>query len=1103
MRLEEGQTDVVMGSVLMLPQIKRSGQAYNNTNSGPGSRIARCASGMAWMLMRIPRCLLLVLTVGLLGLPMANAQVVTADIVGTVTDNNGAVLQGAKVTIVNADTQLTRSTVSGGTGEYSFTLLPPGAYTVRVVQTGFKAKEVRSVKIGAGDRAREDAQLDIGAATETVTVTGESAAALQADSSTVQDVVSEQSMQDMPLNGRNLASAVQQAAGVNQASPSSISSGGRPDDRRPGFSFAANGQSDLSNNSLVDGLDNNEREQGFAGIRPSLDAISEVRVLTNNYAAEVGRTAGAVVNIITKAGTNNFHGSAYEYFRNDVFDAKDYFAGSKTPEYRQNVFGGTLGGPIVKNKTFFFGDLEANRAIQGVVSSSTVPTAFEESNPGDFSDIGGPVIPAQSINATGLAYFKMYPTPTNSKLINNYVSSMNKTQYAISTDDRVDHQFGAKDTMFVRFGYNPTSTVIPGAFPNVKVAGKTVNPGGSSYFGPSKTVATNIQSNYIHIFSPNLVLELKAGYTRIDIKTDTANHGLSLASDLGLVDSYTGSDATGLPRMWMINGDFTSLGDSIFMPIYDINNTFQYNGAFTYSRGNHNLKAGGAIIRRELNYFQDQWSPQGGFIFQPSATYNSLGSLLTGSPSFSERGNDLAHQGLRSWEPSVYGQDDWHAKPWLTLNFGVRWEAYTPITDAHNKFANFDVQQLKILVAGQGTTASGGVKTDYSDFSPRVGAEVNLGNGTVVRGGFGMSYYPPIMQTQVENANAPFSYDCFPCFSATFPNLPVPSSDASNPVGTVSAVDMHLKNAYVRQFNLFVQKQIGSNSITIGGVGENGRRALYLRNSDEPLPSGAGNAKPAYVYATQLPNVTEIQYIDNSGISNYYGLQVEFHRSSTKGMTFDGNYTWGHGLSNSVQAASTYTNPSPALVTDDPMYDYGNSPLDVRHRVAGSLSYELPFGKTAHGVEAAAISGWQASLMGFWQTGLPFTVVDSTAAINLPGVSSDRPNQSGSAALSQPSINKWFNTSVFSTQSVGVAGNESSDSVYGPRARVLNASLLKDFSVLESLRMQFRAEFFNITNTPNFGQPGNGLTTKQFGVVSSTAGNMNPRQMQFALKLHF
>jgi hypothetical protein len=1053
---------------------------------------------------RLLCCLsVLILSVLLFGGIQSRAQVVTSDIVGTVTDNNGALLPGVKVTIVNADTQLTRSTVSGNTGEYSFTLLPPGTYTVRLVQTGFKAKEVRNVKVGAGDRAREDAQLDIGAATETVTVAGESAAALQTDSSTVQDVVSEQTVQDLPLNGRNLAGAVQLAAGVNQASPNSIAGGARSDDHRPGFAFAANGQSDLANNSLVDGLDNNERQQGLTGIRPSLDAIAEVRVLTNNYDAEVGRTAGAVVNVITKPGTNALHGSVFEYFRNDIFDAKNFFtsAGSRTPEYRQNVFGGTLGGPIRKNKTFFFGDVEDNRTIQGVVSTSTIPTAAEELNPGDFSDRGGPVVPANKINATGLAYFKMYPTPTNSKLINNYVGQFNKIQNGISTDDRIDHQFGANDTMFVRFGYNPIYTFVPGTLPNVSVAGTTVNPGAASY---QHATATNIQANYVHIFSPNLVLELKAGYTRINIDTEPENHGLALASKVGLIDTYSAPDATGLPYMWMLAGDYTGLGDSLFIPINDINNTFQYRGALTYSRGSHNFKVGGAIIRRELNYLQDQWSPQGGFIFEPTAPYhNSLANLLAGAPVFSERGADFIHQGLRSWEPSLYGQDDWHVKPWLTLNMGVRWEAYTPITDAHNKFANFNVQQLKILIAGQGTSASGGVKTDYSDVSPRVGAEINLGHGLVVRGGFGFSYYPPIMQTQVENTNAPFSYICFPCFSSQFPNLPVPSADASNPTGTVSAIDPSLKNAYVRQFNLFVQKQMGPNSISIGAVGENGRRALFLRNDDLPLPAGIGNPKPSYVYAKQLPNVTNIQFIDNSGVSNYYGFQAEFRRSSTKGLTFNGNYTWGHGLSNSVQAASTFTNPSPALVTNNPMYDYGNSPLDVRHRIAGSLSYELPFGKTAHGLEAAAISGWQTNLMGFWQTGLPFTVVDATAAINLPGISSDRPNQSGSAALSNPSIGKWFNTSAFSTQSVGVAGSERSDSVYGPRARVVNASLLKDFSVFESLRMQFRAEFFNLTNTPNFGQPGNGLTTGQFGVVSATAGNMTPREMQFALKLHF
>lgn len=1038
--------------------------------------------------------------------PPAFAQAVTGAIVGTVTDSSGAVIPGAKITAVNTDTQLNRSMDSTSTGDYVFTLLSPGIYTVRVEHSGFTTHLVNAIKVVAGARVRVDVKLAPGATTETVTVNGSTIPLLQTDSSTVQNVIGEQAVQDLPLNGRNLESAVQQTAGVNPGSPNAIGGGQRPDDRRPGFTFVANGQSDLSNNNMVDGLDNNEREQGFSGIHPSIDAIAEVRVLTNDYSADLGRTAGAVVDIITKAGTDTFHGSLYEYFRNDKFDALDYFASPalRKTEYRQNIFGGSLGGPIVKGKTFFFADVEENRMVQGQVSVNTVPTLYEEQNPGDFSDIGGPVVPTADITPVGLAYFKMYPTPNGTGTILNYTSQPNETQYGTSTDDRIDHHFSDKDSIFVRFGYNPVSTLIPGAFPATQVSNTTVYPnGGVNFTGPSQTTATNVQADYVHIFNPNLLLELKAGFTRINIHTLPLNHGVDWASKLGFGNSYHTTDSTGLPLMWMLAGDYASLGDAIFVPIIDVNNTFQYNGALTYTRASHNIKIGGALIRRQLNYFQDQFSPEGGFTFEPFGQYNnSLANLLAGSPLFAERGNDLAHQGLRSWEPSVYAEDNWHAKSWLTLNLGVRWETYTPITDAHDQYANFDVKTLKVLIAGKDTDSKGGVATDYSDFSPRLGFEAKVNRSTVVRGGFGYSYYPTLMQTQIQNVNPPFSYVCFPCFGSSFPNLPTPSADASNPVGTVSAEAMDLKNAYVRQYNLFVEEQVGANSFSIGGVGTQGRRALYLRNYDLPLPPGSGNPTPPYVYGAQLPNVTNIQYVDNSGITNYFAFQTMFQRQMSHGFAANINYTWGHALSNGVQTASSTTNTY-ALITNDPMYDYGNSPIDVRHRIAGDIIYEIPFAKSRHGFLGEAAGGWQAVLMGFWQTGLPFTVVDSTAAINLPGVTSDRPNQIGSASIANPSIHRWFNTSAFATQVKGTPGNEASDAVYGPRARVLNASLMKSFPLVERFKLQFRGEVFNLTNTPNFALPGAGLTTPTFGVISSTAANMTPRQIQLALKLLF
>jgi hypothetical protein len=747
--------------------------------------------------------------------------------------------------------------------------------------------------------------------------------------------------------------------------------------------------------------------------------------------------------------------------------------------------------------------VEENRSIKGIVSTSFIPTLFEEQNPGNFSDIGGPTVPAAQINPIGLAYFKLYPTPNVTGQAYNYASAPNQTQYSTSTDDRIDHSFNDKNSIFVRFGYNPVNTVVPGPLPATQLDGATVFPNGGTYSGPSSTKATNIQANYIHIFTPKLVLELKAGYTRINILTNPPNHGVDFATKLGFVNDYHTPDSIGLPFMWMLSGDYASLGDGIFIPIADVNNTFQYNGAVTYTRGSHNLKAGGALIRRQLNYFQDQWTSAGGYAFEPFGAYtNSLANLLAGAPLFAERGADLVHQGLRSWEPSLYGNDDWRVKSWLTLNLGLRWETYTPITEAHNNYANFDVNSLAIKIAGKDTDAKGGVNTDYTDFSPRVGFAASVNQNTVIRGGFGFSYYPVTMQTQVENVNPPFNYSCFPCFGYSFGTLPTPSSDAANPVGTVSTEVSYLKNGYVRQFNLFVQHQIAGNSFSVGGVGIQGRRALYLRNYDLPLPPGAGAPTPGYVYAAQIPNVNDIQYIDNSGYSNYYALQTSWVRPTSHGLTTNINYVWAHGLSNSIQSASSTTNTY-ALITNDPSYDYGNSPIDVRHRIAGSIIYDLPFAKGRHDLLGRVGGGFEVALMGFWQTGIPFTVVDSAAAINLPGITSDRPNQTASDSVPDRSLNHFFNTAAFVTQTKGTPGDERSDALYGPRQRTWNGSLLKNIPINEKWSAQFRAEFFNLTNTPNFSLPGAGLGTQQFGVISSTAANQNPRQMQFALKILF
>src|ERR1700694_5335835 len=362
------------------------------------------------------------------------AQLITADIVGTVTDSAGAVVPNAKVTVVNTATAATRTVQTSGSGDYVVNLLPPGAYTVTVESPSFK-KSVTNVTLVTGDRARIDAELQVGDTTQVVEVAA-TTPALQTDSSTMRDTVSAQSVQPLPLNGRNFVTLVETAPGAAAGPSNSIISVRRPEKRRQTSAVVANGQNETFNNHLVDGMDNNEREQFSILYRPSIDSLEEVKVDTNTYPAEEGRAGGAVVNLITKSGTNSFHGGVYEYFRNDKLNANDFFANSANigrAEFRQNQFGGSVGGRIIRDKTFFFGDIEVLRLIQGKNTGLlATPTAFEKANPGNFSDIGGPVIPASKLDPIAVKYLALFPAANipGAPPTANYSGNVNNQYYS-------------------------------------------------------------------------------------------------------------------------------------------------------------------------------------------------------------------------------------------------------------------------------------------------------------------------------------------------------------------------------------------------------------------------------------------------------------------------------------------------------------------------------------------------------------------------------------------------------------------------------------------------------------------------------------------------
>ena len=513
----------------------------------------------------------------------------TGDIVGRVTDTSGGVLPAVTVTAENVATKISRTAITSETGDYTFTLLPIGAYIIKIELQGFQTVNGR-VDLATGDRARVDARMQVGTVSETVLVTGE-APLLQTDSSTVSSLINEKTVQDTPIPGRNIIRMVQLIPGASEGAVSSLANGTRPDERRQTSSVSINGVNDVLNNQLVDGMDNNERSIGTVSIKPSIDAIAEVRVQTNMYTAETGRTLGGVINILTKSGSNQFHGSGFEFGRHERFDSRLFFAQGK-PITRLNQYGGSLGGPIKRNRTFFFADYEGYRQKGGVPFLITVPTA--KMRTGDFSELSttiydptttprtpfpGNIIPAGRFDPIAAKYLALYPMPTNGALSNNFAFTNNRTQNNEATDFRVDHRLSDANTFFARYSFNKTDTITPSLCPPVTVGGKSIDPtcivGGAAtgnYAGPNYTTAHNVVGSWVHVFSSTVISELKGNFSKPDILSLGPNYKGNLGDFFGVANANDGTaDASGLPLMEMRPTTFAAVGETQWVPLHVYN----------------------------------------------------------------------------------------------------------------------------------------------------------------------------------------------------------------------------------------------------------------------------------------------------------------------------------------------------------------------------------------------------------------------------------------------------------------------------------------------------------------------------------------------------
>jgi len=1157
----------------------------------------------------------------------ALAQLTTADILGTVTDPSGASVPAASVTLTNLGTNEARTVQSNGSGDYTFTLLPVGHYSVSVKATGFQQSITKDLAVEAGDRARADVHLQVGSTSSFVEVTA-TTPLLQADSATVSSTVTAKAVQDLPLNGRNFVQLVQIVPGANEGPGNGLTSGGRPDDRRQTASFSVNGQDDTLNNYTIDGIDDNERIIGTIGVRPIVEAIDEITVQTNNYTAEAGRTAGGVVSIVTRAGTNQFHGTAYEFFRNDIFDARNVLQTTgRRPELRQNQFGGSIGGPIYKNRTFFFGDYEGFRDVNGLTYTKTTLTQNE------FNDVnslngGSPQLLLNTGNGTqglavdpiALAYLKLYPAPNagvTGALSNNYITSPNRTQFSNSFDVRVDHKFNDRNLFFGRYDYNKVNTFTPPGLGINAATGLEISGGQFDFDGPATDTAQQYGFGYTHFFTPNLLVDLRSAFTRINNLSLPLNATGSSGADaivsggVGTFASNLNSQSTNLTPIGFPG--LSDIGDGSFVPLQDIDNTFQYLGTLSWTKGDHNIKFGASFLRRQARNVQSPYvagqytfglptdsSPVPGSTVQPSATQqrdNGIASSLTGAFSGEQRQVDLTAPDYRTYEPSFFVQDSWKVTPKLTVLYGLRYDLFTPFTEAHNRISNFNFLEalnatpanvtsaLKIANVN-GVDGHAGIATDYSNLAPRVGFAYSANHSTIVRGGFGISYFPGNYTSNTDLKNVPFlsnfqpncqaavaiqietnflgvghsvgNGQCAPAYGSFDQGLPIPKAPDVTNLQNLNPLSFNtespnFKSAVIDQYNLQVEQQFGPNVLTIGYVGNVGHHLPQVINDiNQPAPYSTNPNSPLYQPGTairansgprkldsQFPggNLSGVGLVQSEGVSNYNGLQVALQRRFTQGLAFDANYTWSKALSDitGFSQEGSQEGFSDADPTRLRQIEYGIAENDIQNRFALSLNYQFQYGKSWTGLAKEALAGWEINTITVWQSGKPFTILnnggnagpgnnDTTTYINpstgqsvtesyadraVPnnGGGRDRPNTLFKPGLGNKTNAEYFNIAAFAPQPTGEVGNTPRNSLFGPDFRHVDLSLFKNFAVTERVNLQFRAEAYNISNTPSFifplGDSSTELGSTNFGAVSNFDPNYTPRLYQFALKAQF
>jgi hypothetical protein len=1084
------------------------------------------------------------------------AQQITGNFRGTVTDPSGAVITGAEVTAQQAETALSRTTTTDRNGNYVLLELPVGHYRLHVAAKGFEEYVQDGIMLNVNETASVSPRLAVGSERQQVLVLAD-AELIEPTVTSMGKVVEQRELEDLPLNGRNFTQLGLLQPGVVPLTPGIAEAGGS---LRNGQAYAVNGQRPESNNFLIDGANNFNGVDGGFVLKPPVDAISEFRIITHNANAEFGDALGSTTNIITRSGTNQFHGTLWEFLRNDVLDANNYFAQTKEP-LKQNQFGAAAGGPIIKDKTFIFGFYEGFRNRQGETTLTTVPSLKQRT--GDFSELcpegfthgfcNNPAnqlfnifanapypnnqVPQGQINPVSQNLLGFFPLPNaGTNLFSTTQTLSNNTdQFGI----KVDHYLDPRDTLNFYYMFNQLSQVDP------------LSPGGASVPGfpvGEDQRAQDFVAQETRTFSPTVIGVGRFSFLRNKfLFGEHENH--QLPSDLGF--KYTPSlDVAAGPPFVQVNG-YTTVGDPITGPRNTYENVYDFSASLSWVRGKHELKFGGGYQRQEINVLQGI-ATNGFFVFAPFPVTDAFASFLTGQPVVFLQGIGDFSRGIRGNNGYAYVQDTYKMASHFTINAGLRYELPEPYTEIHQRQSLFEPGKkskvlpnapVGLLYPGDSGVPARLIPTDMKAFAPRFGVawDPNGQGKSLVTAAYGI-FYEPYYTGQGGPLQAPISAPPYlgtpqvslPNFADPFNGKPPAPGTFSTPLTNLT-LSPSLTLPYTQDWDLNFQHSFGPDLLfEMGYVGTKGTRlprfieanpAVFVPGYVDGQPiSNSSNADQRRLYSgctladspgsCQFSSTGEIAGIANSA---YNALEVSMRKRFSHGLSFLASYTWSKTIDDVSSFNITGSASKPVAGENDLAQDpfnlgaeRGLSLFDARNRFVGSYVWALPFWNQSQNWYQWVLGGWQLDGIATLMSGTPFTVFDSNdvsaqgTAPEITGFSAQRPNLIGNPNSGPRSVGTWLNASAFQrldlTANAGQFGTEGRNVNVGPSYADWDFAALKNFKVTESTQLQFRAELFDILNRTNFRLPDSDISSPTFNHILAAEA---PRQVQFALKFIF